>query len=107
MTLDLYSGQTTQMEFYFQGFQKKLINRSIAKYLPLDTNSMQSFMHTRGWFIKQLGVPIHSEQRYLKKIGLYLCNCLENKDGAGITIYERNGFNSKQDTLNISCFDLE
>jgi uncharacterized membrane protein YphA (DoxX/SURF4 family) len=107
LALHLYSGQTTQMEFYFQGFQKKLINSSIAEYLSLDTNSMQSIMHTRNWANEQLGVPMYSEPRYLKKVGLYLCNCLENKEDAGITIYERNGFYSQQDTLKISCFDLE
>ena len=64
-------------------------------------------MYRKNWANDQLGVPLHSEPRYLKKVGLYLCNCIKNKDGAGITINERNGFYSNEDTLNISCFDLE
>ena len=107
MAMHLYSGSATQMDFYFHGFQKKLINSSIAPYLSLDTNSMTSSMHVRNWAADELGGPMYSEPRYLKKIGSYLCDCLENKEGAGVIIYERNGFYAQQDTLNLSCDELE
>jgi hypothetical protein len=107
MALHLYSGNSTQMDFYFQGFQKKLINSSFAEYLSFDTNRMISSMHVRNWAADQLQTPMYSEPRYLKEIGLHLCDCLENKEGAGIIIYERSGFFSTQDTLNISCSELE
>ncbi len=106
MAMHLYSGNSSQMKFYFEGFQEQLVNSSFAPYLSLDTVSMTSFMKVRYWADAQLGTPMYSEPRYLKKVGAYLCNCLENTNNSGIQIINRNGFYSTQDTLQISCDDL-
>lgn len=94
------------MEFHFEGFQEQLVNSSFAPYLSLDTVTMTSYMKVRYWADAQLGTPMYSEPRYLKKVGAYLCNCLENTNNSGIQIINRNGFYSTQDTLKISCEDL-
>ena len=106
MAMHLYSGNSSQMEFHFEGFQEQLVNSSFAPYLSLDTVTMTSFMKVRYWADAQLGTPMYSELRYLKKVGAYLCNCLENTNNSGIQIINRNGFYSTQDTLKISCEDL-
>lgn len=106
MAMHLYSGNSSQMEFHFEGFQEQLVNSSFAPYLSLDTVTMKSFMKVRYWADAQLGTPMYSEPRYLKKVGAYLCNCLENTNNSGIQIINRNGFYSTQDTLKISCEDL-
>jgi hypothetical protein len=106
MAMHLYSGNSSQMEFHFEGFQEQLVNSSFAPYLSLDTVTMTSYMKVRYWADAQLGTPMYSEPRYLKKVGAYLCNCLENTNNSGIQIINRNGFYSTQDTLKISCEDL-
>lgn len=107
MALHLYSGNSTQMTFFFEGFQEKLVESSFAPYLSFDTITMTSFMKVRHWANDQLKTPMYGTTRHSKKVGTYLCSCLESQKNSGILIFTRNGFTSKQDTLRYSCDELK
>lgn len=103
MAFHLYSGNASQMEFYFEGFQEQLVESSFAPFLSLDTSTMTSYMKVRHWANDQLDAPMYGTTRHFKKVGAHLCDCLENRENSGILILTRNGFSSQQDTIRVSC----
>ena len=107
LSLHLYSGNSDEMEFYFDGYEDNLVNTSLAEHLYLDTTDMKSAMRVEYWAIEQTGVPMYNSKKYFKKVGKYLCDCLEHPENGGIRIFTRTGFYSSQDTLEIPCKDLE
>lgn len=107
LSLHLYSGNSDEMEFYFDGYEDNLVNTSLAGHLYLDTTDMKSAMRVEYWAIEQTGVPMYNSKKYFKKVGKYLCDCLEHPENGGIRIFTRTGFYSRQDTLEIPCKDLE
>ena len=107
MAFHLYSGNTMKLEFHFDGFQEKLIDKSFASHLSLDTTSMTSFMKVRSWSNDQLNTPMYGTTRHLKKVGHHLCDCLDKSDNGRLLIINRSGFLSKPDTTVVKCADLE
>jgi len=106
LSIYLYSGNTDELEFYFEGFEQKLTQTSLAEHLYLDTNYLVSSMKPEYWVMDQTGVPMYGSPRYLKKVGKYLCGCLDHPEKGGIKLLLRNGFGSVQDTVKIPCKDL-
>jgi hypothetical protein len=107
LSLHLYSGNSDEMEFYFDGYEDNLVNTSLAEHLYLDTTDMKSAMRVEYWAIEQTCVPMYNSKKYFKKVGKHLCDCLEHPENGGIRIFTRTGFYSRQDTLEIPCKDLE
>jgi hypothetical protein len=107
LSLHLYSGNSDELEFYFEGYDESLVNTSLASHLYLDTVSMNTTMKVEYWVIEQTGVPMYNSISYFKKVGKSLCDCIEQPEKGGIKILIRNGFKSQQDTLVIPCKDLK
>lgn len=107
LSLHLYSGNSDELEFYFDGYEDNLVNTSLEEHLYLDTTDMKSAMRVEYWAIQQTGVPMYNSKKYFKKIGKHLCDCLDHPENGGIRIFTRSGFNSIQDTLVFPCKELE
>jgi hypothetical protein len=107
LSLHLYSGNSDELEFYFDGYDDNLVNTSLAEHLYLDTTDMKSAMRVEYWAIQQTGVPMYNSKKYFRKVGKHLCDCLEHPEKGGIRIFTRSGFYSRQDTLDIPCKDLK
>lgn len=106
LSLHLYSGNSDELEFRFEGYDEKLASTSMAEHLYIDTTTLESTMKVEYWVIEQTGVPMYNSYGYFRKIGKHLCNCLDHPEKGGIWILRRSGFSSQQDTIRIPCKDL-
>lgn len=103
----LYSGNSDEIEFYFEGFEEKLTETSMAEHLYLNTETQMSAMIPEYWLMKEVRVPMYQSERYMRKLGKHLCDCLDHPEKGGILIFQRSGFSSRQDTLKLPCKELQ
>ena len=103
----LYSGNNPEATFYY--LKADSINMPLSAHGALRnaSNPAGEFLTIDQWALDELNTPLYPQERYLLRMGKYLCNKVTHSASAGLIINEREKFTSKEKEVNFTCDSLK
>jgi hypothetical protein len=107
ISMTMYNGATSEISVYYQGDE---IPNCIPKVTQEDIypTRLGNQISLDDWGIDELNVPVYDLPTYARKFGKQFCDCLENKEIAGVRITNMKRWQTKDYmmTEKIDCSDL-
>lgn len=102
----LYSGNTLEAIFYHHEEDAARLLASQPEISYFYPTNGEEFIMLDYWALEELEAPFYPERRYFKALGRKLCDCVADKEHAGIKITVRAKFSSVQSLETYSCIEL-
>jgi len=100
LSFKLYSGNKSEMLFFFQSDEKPCLitdENSIEQYSIMQYGSY--YLNMNDWAFDQRGMPPFQDLYAYRKMGMHLCDCIQDKPKAGIAYIVPSRWDKQGDKL--------
>jgi hypothetical protein len=102
----LYSGNNPEAIFYFDEKDRTRLP-DLKPFTFFYPDTKVEFIMLDQWCIGDVDAPFYPEERYFKILGKKLCDCIQDKERAGIRIAVKKKFSSSESLKNYNCKELK